>query len=182
MSEAEIPRQRLFFALWPEVAIQQRMAYWAERCAKSCGGKRVPEANIHLTLAFLGGVAPEQRGCLEAVVDEVTVAPFELSLDRIGYWSRSRALWLSTTHTSPELLELAMALRAAMSVCGLKVEERPFRTHLTLRRRAHRGPRFREIDPIVWHATNFALVASETHPEGARYQVLRRWRLVASSE
>ncbi|SCZ49676.1 RNA 2',3'-cyclic phosphodiesterase [Thiohalomonas denitrificans] len=182
MSEPDTTRQRLFFALWPEAAVQQRIAYWAEQCAKSCGGKRVPDENMHLTLVFLGGVTPEQRGCLEAVADEVTVTSFDLTLDRIGYWSRSRTLWLSTSNTSPELLELAMALRAAMSLCGLKVEERPFRTHLTLRRRAHRGPRFREINPIVWHATDFALVASETHPEGARYQVLRRWRLVASGE
>ena len=181
-SENEAPRQRLFFALWPERNIQKRMGHLADRCAKTCGGKQVPEANIHLTLAFLGGVTPEQRGCLETVANQIAVAPFELVLDRIGYWSRSRALWLSTTKTSPELLELAMALRAAMSLCGLEVEDRPFQTHLTLRRRAHRGPRFREIEPIFWSAKDFALVASDTRPEGACYQVLHRWQLVASGE
>ncbi len=176
-SKPEAPPQRLFFALWPEVRLQKRIAHWAERC-ESCGGRRVPEANIHITLAFLGGVNRERRDCLETAADEVVVAPFELILDRIGYWSRSRCLWLATTQIPPGLLELARALRAAMPVCGLEAERRPFRLHLTLRRRAHRAPRFRTIEPIFWHASDFALVTSETRPEGARYEVLRRWPLV----
>lgn len=169
--------QRLFFALWPDAAVRERIAHWAERCGHHCGGRQVPDGNLHITLAFAGSVPPERRICLEAAAGEVAMPAFDIRLDRLGYWSRACCLWLSASRPPTGLGELASVLRSALPECGLEPETRPYRMHITLRRRARRGPPVREIEPIAWHARDFALVVSQTLPEGARYEVLRRWPL-----
>ena len=43
---------RLFFALWPDSAMQAKLAAWAKQAAGR--GRAMRQENIHLTLAFLG--------------------------------------------------------------------------------------------------------------------------------
>ena len=51
----EAPRQRLFFALWPDDAVRARLDQAGEELLGK-RVKRVPAANLHLTLAFAGAV------------------------------------------------------------------------------------------------------------------------------
>ncbi len=176
MSSPTPERLRLFFALWPTPDLQAAF-HRAARQVVAGGGKPVVADNLHLTLAFLGGVGAEQRACVEAMADQIRAPGFRLTLDQVGYWSRPRAVWLGCSDTPEALRDLAGQLNAGLPACGLQPEERPFAAHLTVVRKASRGPAERTLQPLLWPVDDFVLAQSVTRAEGARYSVLRRWSL-----
>jgi len=46
----------MFFALWPDDAVRAQLAHWSRELHAVCGGRPTRVENLHLTLAFLGGV------------------------------------------------------------------------------------------------------------------------------
>lgn len=170
------PRQRLFFALWPGGEVREALAAAAQQHARRNGRAVVPE-NLHITLAFVGGVTAAQRACMEAAAAGVLAAPFAVTLDRVGFWQRPKILWAGASVVPPALLELVRALNTALIPCGYQPETRSFQVHVTLARRAHRPPEVREIPPIVWPAEAFCLVESVAGEHGSEYRVIGRWPL-----
>lgn len=144
---------------------------------QGCGGRPVLPGNLHITLAFLGSVDADTRRCMEQAADNITLPPFTLQLNELGFWRRPQVVWLGTDSTPPPLLALASALKQAMIGCGLEPESRPFQAHLTLMRKVRRAPEGEPPAGITWPVSDFALVVSDTLPEGVRYAVLRRWAL-----
>ena len=60
---------RLFFALWPDAFTQQSWFSELAPFLAPLGGRRVPAANLHLTLAFYGDVSEHRLDDLaEALV------------------------------------------------------------------------------------------------------------------
>ena len=176
-SMAEQERQRLFFALWPDESVRQRLADYRP-LLNGCGGRPVVLENLHITLAFLGSVDVSTRACLEKAADAINAPAFTLRMDQLGFWRRPHVVWLGAHDIPQPLLVLVAALKQAMIGCGLEPESRHFQAHLTLMRKAWRAPL--ELNPPVmtWPVTDFALVASDTRSEGVRYEVLRRWSLI----
>jgi len=175
--QVESDSERLFFALWPDPTVQQEAFARVQASLRRGGGRPVRPENFHLTLAFLGEVSSERRACVERAADRVRAPGFELVLERIGYWRRARVVWLGPAERAPEPPALVPALWSALEECGYSAETRPFFPHLTLVRKANRGPRGESVDPVVWPVTDFVLVASRMASEGVRYEVLRRWPL-----
>jgi 2'-5' RNA ligase len=176
-SEPAEPTQRLFFALWPDAGVRAALAGFAQGHIRK-PARHVPEAKLHITLAFPGSVTRAVRDCLEAAAADIRASPFELSIDRAGYWPRPRILWAGPTHTPAEVWALVKALRMAMLACGLEPETRPWQAHVTLARKAVRALPVTEIDPVNWSISDFCLVESVTDPSGPVYRIIRRWPLV----
>lgn len=168
--------QRLFFALWPEAALQQTL-YKVGRTVSPQGGKPMHPDNLHITLSFLGTIDADKRHCLETHADALRLPPFELVLDCAGYWPRPRVVWLGASRVPPPLLALVSELNRGLAACGLTPESRPYSPHLTVLRKAGRGPEQSAIAPLSWPVRDFVLVQSLTLPQGAQYQVVRRWPL-----
>ncbi len=170
--------KRLFFALWPDEVLRQQLYALGGVLLGDNRGRRMPAENLHLTLAFLGYVDAERQECLEREASAIQSPAFTLTLDQAGFWPRKGILWVGGT-IPVELLALVRALQQALMRCGLEPETRPFQIHLTLVRnvRRLRLERNRAIAPLMWPVRKFALVASQTLPEGARYEVLRTWDL-----
>lgn len=162
---------RLFFALWPDEALRQQIAAYQQP-----EGRAVTAANWHITLLFLGAVAPAQQQVLEREAAAVRVPPFSLQLDRLGGWRRAGIIWLAPSTAPPALLELHQRLKAIATAAGIAIETRPYRPHLTLARQAPAVP-LQEIAPIPWAASEFCLAESITDHRGARYVVRQRWPL-----
>ncbi|MFN2309995.1 MAG: RNA 2',3'-cyclic phosphodiesterase [Gammaproteobacteria bacterium] len=175
-AEAAADTRRLFFALWPDAAARRALAGLLDGEAPQTG-RRVPEDNLHLTLAFVGNVTTAQRTCMEAAAATVEAAPFTVSLERLGYWPRPRVVWAGATATPAALTELVARLNARLSGCGYEPERRPYQAHVTLSRKAQAAPRRRAIAPIVWPAEDFCLVESASGDAGSIYRVLARWPL-----
>lgn len=169
--------ERLFFALWPDDEVRQAIRRHAKDLLRHSGGRPVVLENLHITLAFLGSVDAAQRQCVERVAEAIALPAFALQLDQVGYWSRPRVLWLGA-HETPDIpVALAKQLAQGCRDCGLSLDRRPFKAHLTLKRKVHQAPPAMEVRPVSWPVESFVLVRSRTLPEGVQYQVVREWRL-----
>ena len=169
------PTRRLFFALWPDAAVRQSLeAVSGKRLRKV---KRIPPANLHLTLAFPGVVTRPVQECLETGAGRIVAQPFELLVDRAGYWPGPRIMWIGPTRIPAGLWALVTAVRQVLAECGLDPESRPYQPHITLARKANPGVVADEFEPISWSIRRFSLVESVTDPAGAKYLPLRCWEL-----
>jgi RNA 2',3'-cyclic 3'-phosphodiesterase len=169
---------RVFFALWPDEAIRSLIVERTASHLREAGGRRVPPANLHLTIAFLGSVSESCLTCLERTAAALRASAFDLRMERVEHWRHARLLCLEMAQPPAALLDLVAALGQVQRACGLAPEARPFRAHLTLARaaRAARGlaP---DIEPIVWPVHALCLMESVTAAEGARYERLQSWPL-----
>lgn len=168
--------ERLFFALWPGDE-QRRSLARVQRELSAQRGRQVHSQDIHITLVFLGEASAAQRACTELAAGAVGVAPFDLTLDRIGCFPRARVLWCGAGVCPRPLDELVAALKRELAACGFSPECRPYRPHATLVRKAVPLGSRPLVRPIYWHARDFVLACGQG---GAppRYRILRRWPLL----
>lgn len=133
----------------------------------------------HITLQFLGRV---ERA--DVLVDALVGAaarsrPFSMQLRGAGAFpsaKRGAVLWAGVGDGSAEVVALAGAVVDATAVLGFAAEAKPFHPHLTLAR--VRPPR-RLIETVTaheaaswgptWTVDSFALMQSDTRPDGAVY-------------
>jgi 2'-5' RNA ligase len=174
MPRSEQTKQRLFFALWPDDAVRDGCSLVLKQARKHHQGKAVHLDNLHITLAFLGYVSDEQRACADAVADAISLTPFNLRFDQVGWFKRPKVLWLGTNETPDALIQLVANLNRGLRGCDIMLDERPFAAHLTLMRKVREFNEM-EIEPIDWHVDRFCLVESFTHPEGVEYKVVKSW-------
>jgi 2'-5' RNA ligase len=172
-----VETQRLFFALWPDPALQQRLAQAAAALLPHDAGRRVREENLHCTLVFLGAVEAAQRLCLEDAASLVRAEPFTLMLDRLGYFRRPQVAWLGCTTIPAALQALVAGLSYGAASCGFPPEQRPYAVHLTVARKLRRDPGRLPLMPIAWSVRQFALMESVSEPDGVHYRPLRFWEL-----
>jgi len=165
-------------ALWPPAEISTALGQFTHEILGNNRGRPVAPENIHLTLIFLGAVTADFRNCAEQAAAQVTTGAFTLALDRVGYWPRKGIFWIGGEPPAG-LIALRQALQAGLQRCGYVPEGRRFQAHLTLARniRTMSLERDRVIPSREWRAQRFALVASQTLPAGARYEVVRSWEL-----
>jgi 2'-5' RNA ligase len=164
---------RLFFALWPGSDLQAQLAAWAKQAAGR--GRAMRREKLHLTLAFLGATDAARVPDLITLAAGVPVTPIRLPLDRAGYWKHNRIIWCGAGEEPLALAALVADLRARLDAAGVRYDPKPFVSHLTLVRDASGLPAAPAWIPLVWEATDFALVSS-TRVEGrVTYQVMRRF-------
>lgn len=172
---------RLFFALWPDDATREALNRTGKWLHQHWGGRRMRADTLHITLAFLGATPVEKLDALFACADAVAVQPYELLLDQAGYWRHNRIGWLGASETPQQHVELVEALNAQLRTAGFTVDDRPHVPHVTLLRKSAGGeiPQCRAVN---WPIGEFVLVKSVTEPDGARYEVMRRWVLTRVDE
>lgn len=164
---------RLFFALWPDAATRDALNRTGKWLHQHWGGRRMRADTLHLTLAFLGTTPVDQLKTLVACADNVLTEPFELVLDRAGFWRHNRIGWFGPSETPPPHLKLVSALNAALQAAGFPVDARPHVPHVTLLRNTAGGD-VPVCTPVRWRASEFVLVKSVTGSGDARYEVM--WR------
>ncbi len=171
--------QRLFFALWPSPDFQRECARQARGLLDKNSGRFIGTENLHLTLAFLGDVSPVQRDDLIAEMDQIFLPSFHLLLDRMGYWRKPKVVWLGCTQVPAALDDLVAAIRRIVTRYDISVEKRAYHPHLTVMRKAVKGPRPTAFTPLPWQVNEFVLVESKLTNAGAQYSVIKRWPLVS---
>lgn len=170
--------ERLFFALWPGEPVRDAIAEQAPALPKRA--RPVPRDNWHVTLAFLGDTAPERCHDYEAAAEAVAARPFDLTLDRLGYFHRSKVLWLGAGTVPGRLAGLHGDLNTLLAERGYQPDPRPFTAHLTLARKVPPPGELPPVSPIGWPVSEFCLVRSELDRRGARYAVVRRFALTGA--
>jgi 2'-5' RNA ligase len=177
-------RLRFFYAVWPAGATRPALAALAADAARRAGGRAAKRENLHLTLAFVGEVAGEQREVLQAIGAGAAngTAPCSLVLDRIGSFRDSGVVWLGASEAPPALVGLAAGLAGRLHDAGLRAERRAFRPHITVARRCPRPLMEDLAAPITWEIDTLTLVTSELRTDGPRYAIVARWPLAGGGQ
>lgn len=169
--------RRLFFALWPCTRVRGELAARARACLAACGGRMTPRENLHVTLAFLGAVAPARTAEALRAGESVRGEPFDLAIDTLAWWPRRRLVYASPSGPPPALTDLAAALAHALAAGGFVLERRPYRAHVTLLRDVERGPEGVPAHRVAWRVRSYCLVESLRVARGVSYRPLRVWTL-----
>jgi RNA 2',3'-cyclic 3'-phosphodiesterase len=163
--------RRLFFALWPGEQVRTSLAHAAQEAIHASGGRLVPVSNWHSTLVYVGSVAEERMRTIVDVAASLRFQPFQLVFDHIEYWAKPAVLCAVATDRPLAAQSLVSQLRSALVAQGFMLDPKPWRPHITIARKVAQALPERVIQPIRWKMQDFALVESETRPEGARYTV-----------
>jgi len=149
---------RLFLALWPGRTAQARAVACQSAQSWPSGARLIAPEDLHLTLHFLGNV-PRDR--LPDLCTRLDVSPCQVAvtLDRLALWQKGVAALVSAT-VPPALRELHERLAERLWSTGMRVDERPYRPHITLARHAA-GITFAPVHPVKLQAVQYALAASQ---------------------
>jgi len=172
---------RLFFASWPTDEHRAELGRTLPKIEWASGGRRVPVASYHLTLAFLGGVPSARLDTVRQAADKVRASAFDLAFDRIEYWPKPRVLCLVASTLPDAAHTLVRELWRVLVRAGFTQDVRPFKAHMTLARKLERPPPDHTIDPIPWRVDRFALIESSNTTDGPVYTPLAFWLLTSSS-
>jgi 2'-5' RNA ligase len=153
--------------------------------------RRTPADQLHLTVLFLGAVAPDGVSLIEERLEGVAAEarPFDTTLTGFGAFpprGPARTLWVGVRDADGSLAALSNAIRNA--VLDLVVtEERSFRAHVTVARartpvRLPRVAMETAVEPVRFEVDHLTLFRSHLGGgEAARYEPLGRWRLGAET-
>lgn len=166
--------RRLFFALWPSDRQRELLRDALRPVLPTVEGNAVDRRNWHVTLVFIGGFPEVQIPFLQAAAGEIEMAPLRLRFDRLGYWPRSKVASLLPLTTPEPLERLVGSLEEVLKAFDVEPEDRVFRPHITVARRARAFETIPLARPVDLEWDSFELVESETAPSGARYQPLKQ--------
>lgn len=130
---------RLFYGLSLPDDIRAEAAFAARRAEARMPGRYGVPSNYHITLAFLGEVAPERLPDAQAIWPGISPkCPRRPSrLGPVDFFGRAEnAILILRALCNPPLDALHNALAADAQACGLPVDPGPFAPHITLARHA----------------------------------------------
>ena len=168
---------RLFFALWPNADVTRQLTQVARQLTLEGRSRWVNPKNYHLTLAFVGEVPVTKLAVLQQIGRSLRAAQFAFTCDSIEFWRESKVVVAAARAAPPGLLDLARQLNDAI---GLPPER--LRAHVTLARKVTQAPVQPAMLPVVWRATTFSLIRSDTGGAESAYTVLDTWSLLDEME
>ncbi len=180
MIEANISPEetiKVFFAVWPDAAAQERLSELASQFAGFCRGREISPSLIHLTLVFIGNVTGQQLETLRQVANKVKQSSFNLTMDEIQYWQHNRIVHIGPSQCPAKLSALVNDLQNRLSQAGFSLEKRRYIPHITLVRKALCRNLPNMTTSITWHVNEWTLVQSKQTDQGTVYMSLDRWPL-----
>jgi RNA 2',3'-cyclic 3'-phosphodiesterase len=166
---------RLFLALCPGQVVQAALATHAKAWHWNEAAARYAPPDWHVTLHFIGAVPRSRVDELRAGLD-VPVQPFELRFGQPVLWPHGLAVLLPMA-VPAALQELHAQLGHRLRQLDLRTDERPYRPHLTLARRAQAARLPVQWPAWGWSVQGYALMEStgEAGPDGQRYRMLQQY-------
>lgn len=170
METPSTPRPRLFLALWPEEPLREHLQAHADAWSWPPQARRTRPEQLHVTLHFLGNVDAALLPALRQVL-QVPWPGCELALDTPQVWPGGIAV-MEAGEVPGELAALHAALEERLRSLDLPVEERRYRPHVTLARKAFGARTPQGLPPLRWRAgPQYRLVQSL--PGGGGYAPLQ---------
>ena len=175
------PTRRLFFALWPDAVARRALTPSpVPRRWPRVGGRPVPPASLHATLAFLGAVPAARIAELAALARAAAAAwppgetPLLLRFTRLAHWRAPQVLCALTARADDTPAgALAQALQTAAAAAGFFPDLKPFRAHVTVARKVARAPPRHTLRRRHLEMRDApALIESRSAPGGSLYSVL----------
>jgi 2'-5' RNA ligase len=161
--------ERLFIGLWPHGRVRDELAGWRDAWRWPAAAAPVPTEKLHMTLHFLGDVPLARIGALGDAL-ALPFSAFELTLGRPALWHGGVAV-LELDEAPAGLLALHHAIGAALDTVGVARDQRPYRPHVTMARRAGAAVAPQSTPSLPWRVEQFSLMASR----GGVYEVVRAY-------
>jgi len=191
-SMAAVETMRLFIAVDPSDDVRSAIAAVRSRGPANDRVRWTADANLHLTIQFLGEVPPAEAAAVRTALRGVWTPAFDVRVYGLGFFPderRARVLWAGIR--SDGLSRLAGEVRSRMEKLGIG-DTRQFRPHLTLARSRGRST----MDPkfVDWagafhdrsfgefSVTRFFLYESRLQPSGPIYSIVERYELDRTPE
>jgi 2'-5' RNA ligase len=159
---------RLFIAINFSENVKDSICGIIERLKNSgVGGNFTRRENLHLTLVFLGEIPGKRIGTIKAAMDGIgpgTPRKIDLHFTELG--SFSDILWLGIRENEA-LNRLQKDLSGELAMLGFRIENRRFKPHITVCRKAVLPPGFdkaalrSDIEAIRETAYRIDLIKSE---------------------
>ena len=172
---------RLFVAADLPGVAAERLAEHGRALADAGGWRAIAEADIHVTLVFLGDHPPDVVEPISAALSEAwrPVGGLRLGSALRLPPRRPRVAAIEVEDPRGELAALQADVSGRLAALGLHTpERRPFLAHVTVARRS-RGPEGAVAPPAPGgeelDVSTLALYASRLAPGGARYEALARF-------
>jgi 2'-5' RNA ligase len=168
--------QRCFIALAPDDA--SRDALMSSAVSVPANARRVPPAQLHLTVAFIGALAIADGDALATRLAERRLPLTPAPVTQIECWpGRTRPrLMVAVLAMTDEFVALDWHVRSSMIDTGLPVDARAFRPHITLARFARDASAVTLACDVAalppMRFTSLVLYSSTRAVQGARYQAL----------
>jgi RNA 2',3'-cyclic 3'-phosphodiesterase len=135
---------------------------------------------MHLTLAFLGNVAPEVQEALAEKLQAISWKPFFLPLIGLGTFPSKgwpKIIWMGVGSGHPHLFQLHKRVQEAILAVSLEPDLRSFHPHVTLARCREVSPQtirpflksHVDFDAGMIHIEAFCLNSSQLTPAGSVY-------------
>ena len=169
-------RLRLFVALpLPEETVERLVRWQHEALCAPPGTRVVPRANLHVTLAFLGGRPATDVDAIVAAIAGAAAESGRLELEVRRYRETSRVgmLVLADGGGGAPARLLAEGVHARLARLGLyEPEARAWTPHVTVvrfRERPRLAPQLPDLGAIS--PSEVALYHSVLRPSGAQYEI-----------
>jgi 2'-5' RNA ligase len=148
------------------------------------------DANLHLTLKFLGEIPKTSVADFSAAVSRAVgdAQAFSIRLEQTGTFpsrGQPRVLWIGINDRSGQLAQLHVRLEEESAQAGFAKDTRPYHPHLTIARlrqadnaralaTAHQQM---EFEPLETAVAELLVIRSELSSEGSKYTVVSRHAL-----
>ena len=139
---------RIFIAVnFPDEVKDALCGDMASLRARSVNGNFSLRENLHLTLAFLGEVHPRRVADIRRVMDSVVCPATDAGISGFGSFGRGdeRLLWRGL-RLNPSVRTMRDHLIAGLKEAGFAPDDKPFKPHITIARRAGYPKEFSEKD------------------------------------
>ena len=129
------------------------------------GSFALPE-NLHLTLVFLGEIAPSDLEKIKITMNKLKVPRMKLIFSHTGHFKGNDGdIWWLGIENNPSLLNLQASLASELINGGFKIESRKYQPHITLARRVKTHKPFSPKDllahPFSSDVSSISLMVSQ---------------------
>ena len=156
---------RLFIAINFPDEIKAAIAQVRDGIKKAAlRGNFTLDANLHLTLVFLGECDPRQVQAVKSVMEETRFSSFPLMIETVGYFKRNggNTWWIGLKENIP-LADLQSDLSGRLQQKGFLIESRKYTPHVTIGREVKLPAGFvhPEAPQVSFDVTSIELMKSE---------------------
>jgi len=175
---------RLFISLELPKEIKGEIEKIQKKIKKAGVSVRFVKPEIaHLTLVFLGSVAPDRLYSIEKTLEDTTgeIRPIKLKLSRLGFFpspKKARIIYLNLLGEIGKTNALSIKIKKRFKKEGVWFDKKPFVSHITLgRAKRQQNLTFLsqkiKIKKVEFVASKVCLNKSILTPSGPVYQKLK---------
>jgi 2'-5' RNA ligase len=166
--------RKLFYALWPAERQRELMRDIINPALSEVEGFFVDRRNWHVTLVFIGNFEEENIPALQSAARQIEPFHIRLRFDRISFWQAPKVASVNPRNAPAELEELVKSLEGILLPFGFLPNERVYRPHITVARRARPFTEIPLARPIDLEWSSFELVESVSTTRGTKYNPLKQ--------